>query len=205
MPVEARLSPTEHSKHGWRVAEIAPDFTLIDAWALPASGTLEEFSDLCHLVLTLEPGADEDSPVSNALFALRGRLGVWFGWDGSGDTLPIPGCAETSLKARLPDDLKQESETAVAAARFRPVFHTPTEWASEVSNSTVHAILHLGWVDQRNGTYAGQLGVYVKTRGQFGPFYMALIGPFRHRIIYPALMRRIGKLWRARVRSADSQ
>jgi hypothetical protein len=45
-----------------------------------------------------------------------------------------------------------------------------------------------------------QLGVYVKPRGWFGPLYMAAIAPFRHYIVYPALMRQIGRAWDARPR-----
>ena len=32
-----RLSPEQHAAHPWRIAEIAPDFELIDAWALPVT------------------------------------------------------------------------------------------------------------------------------------------------------------------------
>ena len=83
-------------------------------------------------------------------------------------------------------------------APFRPIFRTENEWALELSNSTVHAVLHLGWALQEDRTYRGQMGVYVKTRGWFGPLYMALIAPFRHRIVYPALMRRLERAWKAR-------
>jgi len=42
------------------------------------------------------------------------------------------------------------------------------------------------------------MGVYVKPRGRFGEAYMAAIAPFRHRIVYPALMRQIEQAWNAR-------
>jgi hypothetical protein len=70
--------------------------------------------------------------------------------------------------------------------------------AGELSNGTVHAVLHLAWVEQGNGRHRGQMGVYVKPRGTLGVTYMALIGPFRHLIVYPALMRQIGRAWQAR-------
>jgi hypothetical protein len=47
--------------------------------------------------------------------------------------------------------------------------------------------------------YQGQLGVYVKPRGRFGAAYMAAIAPFRHRVVYPALMRQIELAWNARM------
>jgi hypothetical protein len=81
---------------------------------------------------------------------------------------------------------------------FVPVYQTETEWAAEISNDTVHGVLHLAWVEQRSGRYRAQMGVYVKPRGRFGELYMMLIGPFRHRIVYPALLRQIGRAWDAR-------
>ena len=59
--------------------------------------------------------------------------------------------------------------------------------------------MHLAWVDKGEGCYQGQMGVYVKPRGRFGTVYMALIRPFRHRFVYPALMRQIERAWNARL------
>jgi Protein of unknown function (DUF2867) len=59
--------------------------------------------------------------------------------------------------------------------------------------------MHLAWIDQGEGRYRGQMGVYVKPRGRFGAMYMALIRPFRHLIVYPALMRQIERAWDARL------
>jgi hypothetical protein len=61
----------------------------------------------------------------------------------------------------------------------------------------VHAVLHLAWVEQGEGRHRGQMGVYVKPRGKPGAIYMALIKPFRHLIVYPALLRQIGRAWQA--------
>ena len=57
--------------------------------------------------------------------------------------------------------------------------------------------LHLAWVDQGEGRYQGQMAVYVKPRGRLGKGYMALIKPFRHWVVYPALMRQMERTWRA--------
>ena len=43
------------------------------------------------------------------------------------------------------------------------------------------------------------MAVYVKPRGRLGNGYMALIAPFRHWIVYPALMRQIEQAWSVRV------
>ena len=200
MAKSARLTTSKHSRFPWRIKEIAPDFKLIDAWALPARGTLEEFADLLEIFANLDPAADDGSQPSRALFAFRDWLGQRLGWDEQGDALPIPGCTETSLRERLPADLEAGQGGALGGTSFNVVFETPTEWAAEISNGTVHAILHLGWVKRKDGAYRGQMGVYVKPRGRLGPLYMALIAPFRHYIVYPALMRRIDRTWKARAR-----
>jgi hypothetical protein len=41
--------------------------------------------------------------------------------------------------------------------------------------------------------------VYVKPRGRLGAAYMTLIRPFRHRVVYPALMRQIARAWKRQV------
>jgi hypothetical protein len=42
------------------------------------------------------------------------------------------------------------------------------------------------------------MAVLVKPRGSLGAAYMALIKPFRHHIVYPALMRQLERTWRGR-------
>jgi hypothetical protein len=44
----------------------------------------------------------------------------------------------------------------------------------------------------------GQMAVLVKPNGLLGTGYMAAIRPFRHLIVYPAMMRQIERTWRAR-------
>jgi hypothetical protein len=41
------------------------------------------------------------------------------------------------------------------------------------------------------------MAVLLKPNGLFGAAYMAAIKPFRYVIVYPALMRQIGREWRA--------
>jgi hypothetical protein len=104
------------------------------------------------------------------------------------------------LSARLPVDLRN---TATGLDRssygFRPLYRTDLEWAAELSNRTVHAVMHLAWVDKGAGCYQGHMAVYVKPRGKLGVAYMALIRPFRHRVVYPALMRQIERAWNTRL------
>jgi len=189
-----RVSNAEHAALPWRIGEIASDFALLDAWALPATGDRSEFRSLLAVFDKLDPAKDESSPASRWLFALRHRLGQRFGWDEHMNAWPIPGCRESSLRDRLPNDLPAMELLPSRPGPFRPVFCTDSEWVAELSNSTVHAALQLGWVLEGD-RYRGRLGVYIKPRGWFGRLYMAGIAPFRHFIVYPAVLRRIGRAW----------
>jgi Protein of unknown function (DUF2867) len=194
-----RLSNSEHESRPWRIREIAPDFTLEDVWALPVDGGAEDFPRLIELMASGDP-AGGDSLATRVLWRVRWRIGSWLGWDEPGSELPIPGTSETSLSDRLPDDLRDTvAELDFGTLPFAPVYRTDVELAAELSNQTVHGVMHLAWVDQGEGRYQGQMAVYVKPRGRLGQGYMALIAPFRHRIVYPALMRQIERAWNARV------
>jgi hypothetical protein len=194
-----RLSNSEHESHVWRIREIAPDFRLEDVWALPAQGGAGDFATLLEVMASLDP-AEAESRATRALFSIRYRVGGWFGWDDAPRQLPIPNDSETTLSARLPEDLRNTATGLdLSSYGFLPLYRTDVEWAAELSNQTVHAVMHLAWVEKGEGLYQGQMGVYVKPRGKFGVAYMAAIAPFRHRVVYPALMREIERAWNARM------
>jgi hypothetical protein len=183
------------------ISRIAPDFKLLDAWALPVEGGPDDFSEFLETMSGIDP-AHTGSRASGALFRIRLRLGELFGWDDADTKLPIPGCEETTLRDRLPGELKDSAQgfginptMQRAAGGFTPVYSTGDEAAAEISNGTVHGVLHLGWVEQSQGRYRAQMGIYVKPRGRPGEAYMKLIGPFRHLIVYPAMMRQIERAW----------
>ena len=84
----------------------------------------------------------------------------------------------------------------LTAVPFTSVYRTDTEWVAEMANRTVHAAMHIGWVPDASGTgYHGQMAVLVKPNGLFGRLYMAAILPFRYTLVYPALLRSIGRGW----------
>ena len=89
------------------------------------------------------------------------------------------------------------SGPAFEKAPFTSLYLLDDEWAAEVVNRTVHGVMHIGWVPDETGGYRGEMAVYVKPNGLLGNAYMAAIRPFRHLIVYPPLMRRIEKEWRA--------
>lgn len=195
-----RLPRSAHDEQGWRIAEIAPDFEVEDVWALPVHGGPDDFPRFLE-VMTHLSSDDSPSRLTRILFGVRYKLGEWFGWDDDDKKLPIPGEQETSLATRLPDDLRGTAAGFDAGSLpFDPLYRTDRESAAEISNSTVHAMMHLGWVDKGHGDNQGQMAVLVKPRGRFGKVYMDLIKPFRHLIVYPALMRQIEKAWDSRDR-----
>jgi Protein of unknown function (DUF2867)/SnoaL-like domain len=190
-----RLPNSAHESRRWRVAEITPDFRIEDVWALPARGGAEDSEALFAVMASLDP-AHGASAATRLLFSTRYRLGGWFGWDDASREHAIPDKAETTLSARLPRDLcNTATNLGRTSSGFRPLYRTDLEWAAELSNRTGHAVLHLAWVDKGEGRYQGQMAVYVKPRGRLGAAYMALIRPFRHRVVYPALMRQIELAW----------
>lgn len=201
--VAVRLPITAHEEHPWRIRQIAPDFTVEDVWALPAHGRAEDFAALVELVGRSDPGGSLPLP-ARALWWARERLGRWLDDDrastpgtlGHHDTRVIPGTDETTLLDRLPDDLRGTVDhLAPGALPFTPLYLTGDEFAAELSNRTVHAVMHLAWVDLGGGDHAGRMAVYVKPRGRLGAAYMTVIKPFRYAIVYPALMRHVARTW----------
>jgi hypothetical protein len=188
-----KLPNTAHTSRPWRIHELTRDFRLEDVWALPTPGGPDDFPRLVHGFAAADPLRRGPLP-ARALFVVREKLGELFGWDqpdtGVGSRVP-------SLRDRLPADLRDgprgpEFETLPAS----PLYLLEDEWAAEVANRTVHGVLHLGWVPNGAGGYRGQMAVLVKPNGLFGQAYMTAIRPFRHLIVYPPLMRMIGRDWR---------
>ena len=105
--------------------------------------------------------------------------------------------AEFHLLDRLPDDLRKHPGPDFDALPFTSVYLLDDEFAAEIANATMHGVMHLGWVPDRAGAYRGHMAVLVKPNGLCGSAYMAAIRPFRHLIVYPALMREMEREWQA--------
>lgn len=190
---QARLPNSEHASRRWRIHEITSDFRLEDVWALPVRGGRDDFAVLVRGFVEGDP-AQGSSRLSHVLWTIRWRLGELLGWDDgeSGLAGRVP-----SLRERLPTDLLEAPGPSFDALPFQPLYIIEDEFAAEIANRTMHGVMHLGWVGDGAGGYRGQMAVLVKPNGVLGLAYMAAIRPFRHMVVYPALMRQIERDWRA--------
>jgi len=197
------------------VHELAGDFRLEDVWALPAEGAREDFPRLVEAIAAEDPADGSDGPADPAawaarvLWSARLKLGAVLGLDD-----PQKGVgSRVTLRERLPDDLRgaPAGPGFGSSLPFSSVYLLEDEWAAEIANRTMHGVLHVGWVptaggaDDRDpdrpypaGPYRGQLAILVKPNGALGRAYMTAIRPFRHRIVYPAMMRRLERIWNGR-------
>lgn len=207
-----RLPNAAHESQPWRIRDLVPDFILEDVWSLPVEGGAEDFGSLLELMTSGDSLLDGAPLPARFLWHARDRLGAWFGLgritvpaesDRMG-RLSIPG-DDASLYERLPDDLRDTaSDLHFDDVPFTPLYRTDDEFAAELSNRTVHGVMHLAWAAQGAGRFQGQMAVYVKPRGALGTAYMTLIKPFRHLIVYPALMKQIERAWNERGRSTPA-
>jgi hypothetical protein len=187
-----RLPATAHTARPWRIHELTPDFRLEDVWALPTPGGPDDFPKLVNAISAGNPSRNAPLAI-RALFALRWKLGKLFGWDDGEDGI---GSRVHTLRDRLPADLLQRPDgPEFDALPFRSLYLLPDEWAGEIANRTMHGVMHLGWVPDEHGGYRGQMAVLVKPNGLIGKAYMAAIKPFRHLLVYPQMLRQIGRQW----------
>ena len=180
-----RLPNAAHTSRPWRIHELTRDFRLEDVWALPTPGGPDDFPRLVQGIAS--------SRAARTLWALRWKVGGLLGWDSPDASL---GSRVPTLSDRLPVDLR-DTPAGPGLGRFTSLYLLEDEWAAEIANRTMHGVMHLGWVPDQTGGYRGQMAVLVKPNGLLGTGYMAAIRPFRHLIVYPPMMREIGRTWRA--------
>src|SRR3954468_22149237 len=174
-----KLPDVAHLGQPWRIHALTPDFRLEDVWSLPTPGAAEDFPRLVELIAATDE-SQGGSAIARTLFAIRWKLGEWLGWDDDA-------AGAATLRDRVPSDLPPGPE--FSSLPFTPLYLTGDEWAGEIANRTMHGVMHLGWVPDGAGGYRGQMAVLVKPNGRFGEAYMSAIRPFRHRFVYPPMLR----------------
>ncbi|GAB3633838.1 hypothetical protein GCM10027421_31910 [Microbacterium shaanxiense] len=211
-----RLSNTEHTSRPWRIHAIVPDFVVEDVWALPVHGRATEFTALAELMTDSDNEERQgeqidflDSAAARFLWRLRDLLGRLFRLgtitepSESTNQRLIPGDDRASLAERLDEDLVGTAAGVhFSSVPMTALYQLDDEFAAEISNATMHGVMHLSWVPRGAEEYQGQMAVLVKPRGRFGSAYMTVIKPFRYLIVYPALLRHLEKSWNARSQDA---
>ena len=195
-----KLPRSEYDSRPWLIHQLTRDFQLVDVWALPTPGGPDDFPLLVRETVSFDPSQSSSRAV-RTLFDVREKLGGLLRLDDADAGL---GTRVPSLRERLPADLKDApSGPDLEGAPFTPVYMLENEWAAEIANRTVHGVIHLGWVpDEEDGGYRGQMAILVKRNGLFGAAYMTAITPFRHLLVYPALLRDMERNWlRARTKA----
>jgi hypothetical protein len=197
-----QADPSEFRALDLRVHALLADVPLHDVFCveLPGGGPGRTLADLPDLVpgAGASPGA-ELPLAARLLFVLRGWLGRLFGWDAGRHAAP----AESFEGRLLPEDRERSLEPSGAArGAFRTLYRFDRESLLEVRNATVHAFLASALeprtesdADTDTGGYQLFLAIYVRPVSRWTAAYMALIDPFRHWIVYPALIRRIERAW----------
>jgi hypothetical protein len=190
-----RLPNTAHTCRPWRIHELTRDFRLEDVWALPGTGGPDDFPRLVQVIASGDP-SQGSSRAARTLWAIRWKLGELLGWDdpdaGLGSRVP-------TLRDRLPADLRDApSGPEFDALPFTSLYLLDDEFAAEIANRTMHGVMHIGRVPDGTGGFRAQMAVLVKPNGLFGTAYMAAIRPFRHLIVYPAILRDGEREWQAR-------
>lgn len=199
-----RRPASEHTAQPWRVHALATDFELLDVWRYPIRVPADiALRDVVGFLAETQSELVSKNGLAAMLFRLRAWLGRIFRWDAA----PRPERREerhpsTSLRARLATasrtgslEAEGDEEGSTSDMGFHPVYQTEDESLAEIQNATVHALMHLGRLVDANGDWSPQMAVYVKPRGLLGRVYMASISPFRHWIVYPAMMRAARRAW----------
>jgi hypothetical protein len=146
------------------------------------------------MIASQDPSHSSSGAV-RTLFAMRWKIGELLGWDGAESGL---GSRVPTLRRRLPDELRETAVPEFDALPFTSLYLLEDEFAAEIANRTMHGVMHIGRVADPGGGCRAQMAVLVKPNGLLGNAYMAAIRPFRHLIVYPALMREAGLEWKAR-------
>lgn len=191
-----QINTNEHYNQPWIVHDLLADFEVEDVWQFPVE--LENEHTIPHFQNQLFVAMDQlaQKGIPGILFKLRFALGKLFGWDKTDET-PVNTLEKGSLRERYAIKYKihKSDLIPIGHADFKPVYSKDDESLAEISNATVHAGLHLSKIKEGK-IFRVQMAVYVKPKGIFGKFYMALIKPFRLVFVYPAMMRLVGRHWK---------
>jgi hypothetical protein len=154
---------------------------------LPDGGDGRTLADVLQLKSSAAP-----SPIESVLYSVRRFLGRAFGWD----RLHIR--PEDSLLSRLSDTDRRDSEIEPGTpdGAFQVLYRFPREQLSETRNATVQGYICVALARTSLG-YRLYYAVYVIPVSWVTRPYLIAIEPFRRFLLYPAMLKRIQRAWRA--------
>ena len=173
--------------------ELLADVPLHDVWRVELPGGDPDLTLLDLRALMSWDQIRELNAVVRGLFRLRAGLGRWLRWD-----TPRRAAAAPSWLERVPPKLLERSviPPGTSDGPFSVLYVHANEAVSEARNATVHAFSVLA-LERRSDGYRAFWAIYVAPVSRWTPFYMALIDPFRHWLVYPALLKRAHHAWLA--------
>ena len=188
-----RIDPSEFRACPLRVHALLHDVPLEDVWVirLPGGGPGRTVQDLRAVMVA---GRAAAPAVVQGLFRLRGRIGALFGWDHQ-----RPAWNAQSFADRLSPSERAQSLVVPGTpdGSFRLLYRFEDEQLSELRNATVHAFASLS-IRKTPGGYLAYLGVFVQPAHRFTRLYMGAIAPFRRLVVYPAIIRKVQRVWAER-------
>jgi len=185
-----RVAHADHLAQPWLVNDLLDDFAVEDVWQFPVDLRPEDtLADFRREMFAAVRELSSFGP-AGMLFRARFAIGRLLGWDG-GSAVEPPRSIRRRYESRR---LATGPAPALDDSGFAPVYSLPNEYLGEIENKTVVAALHLARASTPAG-HAPQLAVYVMPKGRLGRFYMGLIKPFRHWVVYPAIMKATTRRW----------
>jgi hypothetical protein len=189
----------EYHRLTLRAHSLLRDVPVHDVWrvALPDRGPSRTMKDVRFIFEVARESQRLSLPV-RALFGLRWLIGRLFRWD-----RPLGEREVWSFRARLSDTDRRQSivEPGTLDGPFAVLYVHAMEAVSEIRNATVHGFLVWALEPTADG-YQLFLAIHVLPVSVWTKPYLALIDPFRHWLVYPALLRRIHESWTQEFTSA---
>ena len=196
-----RIDPSACNGAPLEAPERIEGYTLHDVWRVDLAHRGD--CDVPALITVIERSRRESLPLGvRWLFALRRSFGRWLRLDTPPREAARPRHGESHREERdprVPRSVEEASHRAPGSTLgpFRVLYVLPHEAMFHVINRTVDAIVV---VTIRSEVWGSRLdwSTYLAPVGRVTGIYMALIDPFRRRVVYPALEDWIVRRWRDR-------
>jgi hypothetical protein len=187
-----RISAQEYRAVPLRVHALLAGVPLHDVWAVDLAHSHESAAlDAFQRVLSQYRSIERLPAPARALFALRFFLGRILRLE---QQPKQAGAASFANGLTADDRARSAPPPGTPDGLFRVVYGFRNELLLELHNRTVHAALLTALAHAEAG-YRFYLAVYVCKTSWLSSVYMALIDPFRRRIIYPAILKHIRAIW----------